>query len=152
MVAGQRLDGLVLGGLALGDPGRMDQPGPGGPLPVGQVPVLDVEDLEKPGPDRGFDRVVAFQGPQLVRGGRGGQGGRVLGGQESQRGFLQALRGLQHGQRLGGGGRDRRGAHVLAHLPRGRIWMLFLIRPYPGGSDISGCSTTVFDYVFERIK
>jgi hypothetical protein len=43
MAAGQRLDRQVLGGLAPGHPQRMDQPGPGGALPVGQVRVLGVE-------------------------------------------------------------------------------------------------------------
>ncbi len=60
VAAGQPLDRLVLAGLALGDPGRVDQPGPGGPLPVGQVPVLGVENLQQPTADGGPDRIVAF--------------------------------------------------------------------------------------------
>ena len=49
VVAGQRLDRLVLAGLPPGHPGAVHQPGPGGPLPVGQVPVLGVEDLQEAG-------------------------------------------------------------------------------------------------------
>ena len=150
VAAGQRLDRQVLGGLAPGDPQRVDQPGPGAALPAGQVPVLGIEDLQQPPPEGGSGRVGPFQGPELVRGGRGGQAGRVLGGQEHQRALLRAHRGLQHGQGLGAGGRNRRGAHVLAHLPRAGLDAV----PDPtltGGSDISGWPGSTFDYYFLEV-
>ena len=147
VAAGQRLDRQVLSGLAPGHPQRVDQPGPGAALPAGQVPVPGIEDLQQPPANGGSGRVGPFQGPQLVRDGPGGQAGRVLACEEHQRALLHAHRGLQHGQGLGAGGRNRRGTHVLAHLP-GPGWILFLIRGYPGGltfpAGLKPYSITIF--------
>ncbi len=141
VVAGQRLDRQVLPGLAPGDPGHVDQPGPGAPLAVSQVRVLSVEGHQQAAADRRLDRVGPLQDPQPVRDRLGGHGRRVLRGQELQRG-------RQHAQRLGSGGRDRPHAHIQAHLPQAG-WMLFLIRLYPGGLTFLGWPGEVFDYFLQ---
>jgi hypothetical protein len=81
VAAGQRLHRPVLGGLPAGDPRRVDQPGPGGPLPVSHRTVLRVERLQVPSPQRRPDRVHPFQRPQPPGQHLGWQLGRVLPGQ-----------------------------------------------------------------------
>jgi hypothetical protein len=91
------------------------------------VPVLGAEDLQQPAADRRLDRVMAFQGAELVRDRLAGQGGRVLGSQERQRGLLQA----RPRSSMASASAPVAGT-IPVHMSRltspGPVWMLFLIR------------------------
>jgi len=105
VAAGQRLDRLVLGGLARGHPGHVHQPGPGRALPVGDMCVLGIEGLQQATPDSRLDRVDSLQHPEAS--GQFGLG-QIRGFNLSEESHC----GLQHVKGLIGASRNRHHSHA----------------------------------------